>query len=168
MLATNRSKQTKRAQIEELVEQVEQEICDAEASKRTMTDRLDALCVEAKRGTHSELEEAQRRSADYLRIKAAIEATEREILEAGEGRSIADLEAEAQGIEPDLLAGRIKQLRSVIEEELEPRHTELAKTKGREEKELELMDGVDHAAVLADEARAILAVFVLTLNGTLL
>lgn len=44
-----------------------------------------------------------------------------------------------------------------INDELEPRRTELAQTKGREEKELELMDGSDHAALLSDQAQAVLA-----------
>jgi uncharacterized protein YhaN len=67
------------------------------------------------------------------------------------------LEAEAEGIDPDVLPGRIKELINTIEDELEPRRTELAETKGREEKELELMDGSDHAAVLAEQAHAVLA-----------
>ena len=157
LLSENRSKQTKRQQIEEQIEQATQEIADSNASIKTMMDRLDALCVEAKCDSHSQLEAAERRSADYLRIKAAIASIEQEILDTGEGVTIAELEAQAEGIDPDSLPGRIKELRNKIEDELEPRRTELAETKGREEKELELMDGSDHAAVLADQAQAILA-----------
>jgi uncharacterized protein YhaN len=157
LLSENRSKQTRRQQIEEQVEQAKQEIQDSEASIHTMSERLDALCVEAKCNNHNELEEAERRSADYLRIKAAIDSIEQEILETGEGATIAELEAEAEGIDPDVLPGRIKELNNAIEDELEPRRTELAETKGREEKELELMDGSDHAAVLAEQAHAVLA-----------
>ena len=157
LLSENRSRQTKRQQIEEQVEQAKQEIQDSEASIHTMTDRLGALCVEAKCDNHNELEETERRSADYLRIKAAINTIEQEILETGEGVTIAELEVEAEGIDPDSLPGRIKELSKKVEDELEPRRTELAETKGREEKELELMDGGDHAAVLADQAHAVLA-----------
>ncbi|MCU7859431.1 MAG: AAA family ATPase, partial [Candidatus Thiodiazotropha sp. (ex Lucinoma kastoroae)] len=157
LLSENRSRQTKRQQIEEQVEQAKQEIQDSKASIQTMTDRLDALCVEAKCDDHNQLEEAERGSADYLRIKAAIDSIEQEILETGEGITIAELEAEAEGIDPDSLPGRIKALSNKVEDELEPRRTELAETKGREEKELELMDGSDHAALLADQAHAVLA-----------
>jgi len=157
MLSENRSRQTKRQQIEEQVEQAKQEIQDSNVSIQTMADRLDALCVEAKCDKHDELEEAERRSASYLRIKETINSTELEILETGEGATIAELEVEVEGIEPDVLPGRIKEVNNKIEDELEPRRTELAETKGREEKELELMDGSDHAAVLADQAHAILA-----------
>jgi len=157
LLSENRSRQTNRQQIEEQIEQAKQELEDSNASIQTMTDRLDALCVEAKCDSHNELEEAERRSADYLRIKVAIDTTEQEILETGEGVTIAELETEAEEIDPDSLPGQILELMNKIEDELEPRRTELAETKGREEKELELMDGSDQAAVLADQAQAKLA-----------
>ncbi|MCU7920460.1 MAG: AAA family ATPase [Candidatus Thiodiazotropha sp. (ex Epidulcina cf. delphinae)] len=156
-LSENRSIQTKRQQIEEQIEQARQEVQDSKASIQTMTDRLDALCVEAKCDSQNQLEEAERSSADYLRIKAAIDTIEQEILETGEGVTIAESEAEAEGIDPDSLPGQIKELSNKIEDELEPRRTELAETKGREEKELELMDGSDQAALLADQAHAVLA-----------
>ena len=157
LLSENRTRQTKRQQMEEQIEQATQEIQDSNASIKTVTDRLDALCVEAKCDSYNQLEAAERRSADYLRIKAAIDSIEEEILETGEGVTIAELEIQAEGINPDSLPGRITELSNKIDVELEPRRTELAETKGREEKELELMDGSDHAAMLADKAHAILA-----------
>lgn len=78
-------------------------------------------------------------------------------MNAGEGSTIAELEAQAEGIDPDSLPGRITELNNKIEDELEPKRTELASAKGREEKELELMDGGDQAAMLADQAQATLA-----------
>lgn len=157
LLSENRLRQTKRQQIQEQIEQATQEIEDSKASFQTMTDRLDALCVEAKCGNHHQFEAAERLSADYLRIKAAIDSVEQGILDAGEGGTIVELETQADGIDPDSLPGRITELNDKIEDELEPRRTELSETKGREEKELELMDGSDHAAVLADQAQATLA-----------
>jgi uncharacterized protein YhaN len=157
LLSENRSRHTKRQQIEEQVEQAAQEIQDSKASILTMTDRLDALCVEAKCGGVDQLETAERRSADYLRIKEAITSIEKEILETGEGVTIAELEAQVEGVDPDSLPGRITELNNKIEDQLEPKRTELAETKGREEKELELMDGSDNAALLADQAHGILA-----------
>ena len=82
---------------------------------------------------------------------------EREILETGEGASIAALEAEAEGVDRDELPGRIEALKHRINDELEPRRTKLAQARGREEKELELMDGSDQAAELAERAQAVLA-----------
>ena len=157
LLSENRSRQTKRQQIEEQIEQATQEIQDSNTSIQTMTDRLDALCVEARCDAHDQLEASERHSADYLRLKESIASIEKEILESGEGVTIAELEVQAEGVDPDSLPGRITELNNKIDDELEPRRTELAETKGREEKEQELMDGSDHAALLADQAHAILA-----------
>ena len=157
LLAENRTRQTKRQQLEEQIEEADQEIQDSKASIQTMTDRLEALCVEAKCEGPAELEEAERRSADYLRIKASIDSVEQEILEVGEGATIVELEAQARETDPDRLPAHIAELTNKIDDELEPRRTELAESKGREEKELELMDGSDQAAVLADQAQATLA-----------
>lgn len=156
LLSENRSKQTKRQQIEEQVEQATQELQESNAVINTMMERLGALCAEAKCDARDQLEMAERHSADYLRIKAAIDTIEQEILDAGEGSNIEELEAQAAGVDPDSLPGRITEFQTEIDDELEPKRTELAEAKGREEKELELMDGSDHAAVLADQAQAIL------------
>jgi len=157
LLSENRSRHTKRQQIEEQIEQATQDIQESNAAIQTMTDRLDALCVEAKCEDHVQLDAAERRSADYRRIKGAIESMEQEILDSGEGSTIGELEGQADGVDPDSLPGCIAELNNVIEDELEPRRIELAEAKGREEKELELMDGSDHAAELADQAQAVLA-----------
>ncbi|MGD8932237.1 MAG: AAA family ATPase, partial [Chromatiales bacterium] len=157
LLSENRSRQTKRQQIEEQIQQARQEIEDSKASIQTLTDRLDALCREAKCDVHDQLETVERHSTDYLRIKTTIASIEQEILETGEGATLAELETQAAVIDPDSLPGRIKELSNKIEDELEPKRTELAEKKGREAKELELMDGSDHAAVLADQAQAALA-----------
>ena len=157
LLSNNRSQQTKRKQIEEHIQQATQEIEHSEASIQTMTDQLNALCAEAKCGSHDQLEAAERKSSKYLGIKAAIESIEREVLETGEGIILAELERQADGVDPDSLPGRITALNEQIDDELEPRRTQLAEAKGREEKEFELMDGRDHAALLADEAHATLA-----------
>jgi uncharacterized protein YhaN len=157
LLSDNLAKQSKRLQIKEQIEQAVQDLAEAQASIQSMTDRLDALCVEAKCENHADLDEAERRSADYVRLKTAIASVEQEIEEVGGGVGIADLEAEVQGVDPDTLPGQIEALISIIDDELEPRRTELAQTKGREQKELELMDGSDRAAQVADQAQAELA-----------
>ncbi len=157
LLLDNRLNQTKRQQIEEQIEQATQEIQASKASIETMTRRLDALCEEAQCDTHNDLEEAENRSADFRRTQEAVAAIENEMLETGEGATIDELEAQTEGMDPDRLPGRISQLQHEILDELEPRQTELARTKGREERELELMDGRDQAALLADQVQAMLA-----------
>ncbi|MEJ2680954.1 MAG: AAA family ATPase [Gammaproteobacteria bacterium] len=157
LLSENRSRQTKRQQIEEQIQQAQQEIQDSNVSIQAMKERLDALCVEAKCDNPAELEVVERRSVDFLRLKGECESIEQAILDAGEGSTIAALEAQAERIDPDSLPGRIAELITKIEEELEPKRTALAEAKGRKEKEVELMDGSDRAVALADQAKATVA-----------
>lgn len=157
LLLDNRTRLTRRKQIEQQIEQARQEIQESKSTIQTMTDRLDSLCAEAKCGRHAELEEAERNSRQRIGVKESIDTIEHEILEAGEGATISELEVEADGIDPDALPGRIEELNNSIDDELEPKRIDLAQTKGRETKELELMDGGDQVAALADRAQAILA-----------
>lgn len=172
LLSENRSKLERRRQIEQQIEQARREIQDANATIRTMTARLDSLRVEAgcardanaetaagggHGGTDTVLDAAERRSARRIEIDREIATIQREILEAGDGATVAELEREAEGVDADELPGRIDELSNLIEQELEPQRTELAQTRGREKKELELMDGGDRAAALADQAQALLA-----------
>jgi uncharacterized protein YhaN len=157
LLSESRGRQSRRQQIEEQLQQARRDIQDSEATIQAMTERLDALCVEAKQDSHTDLEGAERRSAEYLRLIAENGNVEQELLEAGEGATLADLKGEAKDVDPDELPGRIDALTSNIDEELEPRRTVLAESKGREEMEIELLDGSDHAAALADQGQSVLA-----------
>jgi uncharacterized protein YhaN len=157
LLSESRTGKSRRQQIEEQLQQARQDIQDSEATIQTMTERLDALCVEAKRKSHAELDEAERRSTAYLQLKVQIDNVEKEILDSGEGATVVELEVEAGGVDSDALPAQVEALNQKIEEELEPRQTTLAEAKGREAKELELMDGSDDAAVLAEQSQSVLA-----------
>ncbi|MFC1560489.1 AAA family ATPase [Pseudomonadota bacterium] len=148
---------SRRQQIEEQLLQARQDIQDSEATIQTMTERLNALCVEAKRDSHADLDDAEHRSTEYLRLKSEVDTVEEEILDTGEGATVVELEVEAEGADSDALPAQVEALTQKIEEELEPRQTTLAEAKGREAKELELMDGSDEAAVLADQSQSVLA-----------
>lgn len=157
LLSESRTRQSRRQQIQEQLQQARQDIQDSDAVIQVMTERLQGLCAEARRDNPAELEEAERRSVEYLRLKTEVDSVEQELLSAGEGATLAELEAEAAAIDPDALPGQIQALTDKIEEELEPRRTTLAEARGRETKELELMDGSDEAAALADQGHSILA-----------
>ncbi len=157
MLSGSRTSLSRRQQIQEQLQQARQDIKDSEATIQAMTTRVDALCVEAHCDNHTELEEAERKSADHRRKKEEIASLEQVILDSGEGISLPDLEAETEGADQDALPGKIRTLNNRIDEELEPRRTALLESKGREEKELELMDGSDLAAALADQSQSVLA-----------
>lgn len=157
LLADSRTGQSRRQQIEEQLQQVREEIQDSKATIQSMTERLDALCVEAKRDSHTELEEGERKSTEYLGLRTEIGKMEQELLDMGEGATLEELEEETRDIDPDALPGRIDSLLGEIGAELEPRQTDLAEKKGRERREIELMDGGDQAATLANQRQSVLA-----------
>lgn len=157
LLSESRTGQSRRQQIEEQLQQARQDIQDSEATIQTMTERLDALCAEAKRDSHAELDEAERRSTAYLRLTAEVDNVEEEILDSGEGATVVELEVETEGVDSDTLPAQVEAITQKIEKELEPRQSTFAEVKGREAKELELMDGSDEAAVLADQSQSVLA-----------
>ena len=156
-LLDNQKRQSQRKQIDDQIEKTDQEIQDSKATVDSMTEQLDTLCHEAKCKLHTELDVAERESVKYLQLKSDIESIERGILEDGEGSTVMDLEVEANGENQDELPSRIEEIKNKINDELEPKRITYAEMKGREEKELELMDGSDSAAVLADEAQSLAA-----------
>ena len=157
LLSENRQEQTRRQQIEKDIEGAKAEIENSNVSIQTVKKKLDALCREAKCDNQDQLVTAETRSAERLRIQEAFASIKREILEAGEGSTIAELEVQAKDSDPDSLPGQIEGLANEIDDELEPRRIELATTMGKEQAELERMDGSDQAAQLADDAQAVLA-----------
>jgi uncharacterized protein YhaN len=70
--------------------------------------------------------------------------------------TLTELETQVDAADPDTLPGEIESLTGRIDDELEPRKTELAETKGKQKEQLERMDGGDAAAALADEAQSVL------------
>ncbi len=157
LLKEDRSNESRLQEIENQREQAEADIRESRQTMVTMNARLAALCREAQCEDPDQLEEAEKRSDQCLRLRSENEGLEREILNAGEGASLEDLEQEVQGTDPDALTAEIDRLGDLIDRELEPKYTELAHRQGAEHKELSLMDGGDRAAVLADEAEGILA-----------
>jgi uncharacterized protein YhaN len=156
LLGDTQREDTRRQQFEEQIRKAHEDINTAEATRKTMLERLDALCKEAKCRDASGLELAERRSNEYQNCKHTIDRLEQELRDIAEGTTPAELEAQVDAADPDTLPGEIESLTGRIDDELEPRKTELAVTKGEQRKELDLMDGGDDAAVLADEAQSVL------------
>ncbi|MBL1294154.1 MAG: AAA family ATPase [Thiotrichales bacterium] len=152
----NGQQESKQQQLLDQIEEAEGDIRDAESLHQTMSDRLEALCLEAQCTERTELEPAERRSIDYQRLKSDIDGLEQELRAMGEGMPIAELVAAANDVNQDTLPAEIEELTSLIDDELDPRKTELAEVKGEQGKELGLMDGADDAAILADEAQSVL------------
>ncbi len=137
---------------------LEQEIREAEATRRSMEGRMDLLRQEAgcDPGGEEELDDAERRSAEHQRLTRDLHAVEQSLLEEGEGALLEELEREAEGVDGDALPGQIDQLAKEIEE-LEKRSGDLREELGREQRELEHRTGGDAAARAAERGQEILA-----------
>lgn len=157
LLKENRSRRDKRQQIEAQIEHAAQEIAESDAVLRSLNEQLDSLCAEAKCASRAELDEVERRSARYLSIKQSLRSIEQQILEAGEGAGLVELQAESAGVDADRLSGEVAGLINLIENELEPQHARLREIKGSTQEKLARMDGSDLAALLAEQAGGELA-----------
>ena len=157
LLTLTRTDASRHNEIQVQIQQAKQEIQQANTTINTMTERLKDLCAEAHCQSADQLDETQRLSDEFQRLQSTIETLEREILEAGEGGTLLELENEIENVDPDNLPGELQALNDHINNELEPRQTELAEEKGRQRIELELMDGSDKAAQLNEQARSELA-----------
>lgn len=157
LLSGNRDRQSRRETLQKQLHKLRREKSDSAETIRSMRERLKALCDEAQCSDPDGLEAAERSSGDYLQLKKDQADLEQQILEAGEGASLADLESEAEHVDADRLPAEITALERSIEEELQPLQRQLAEEKGRLHKELELMDGSDTVALLAEEGQSLLA-----------
>jgi uncharacterized protein YhaN len=155
-LGNARDKEVRRQQLEQQIQEAQDSIQMAEATRKTMKEQLDALCREAQCRQDVELEPAERRSGEFLALRRRIDVLEQELRKIGEGVSLAALEVEVTAVNPDTLPAEIEVLKNRIDEELEPQINELHVAKGEQQKELRLMDGSDVAAALADEAQSVL------------
>ena len=157
LLSENRDRQSKRDTLDKQSHKLHRDKQDFAETIRSMQHRLQALCVEAQCSDSAGLEAAERSSENYLQLNKDLGSLEQQILEAGEGASLAELEHEAAHADADRLPAEITELERSIDEELQPQQRELAEEKGRLQKELELMDGSDTVALLAEESQALLA-----------
>ncbi len=157
LLSGNRDRQSRRETLEKQLHKLHRDKRDSVETIRSMQDRLQVLCAEAHCSDAAELEAAERNSDHYLQLNKDLGSLEQQILEAGEGASLADLEHEAEHADADSLPAEIAVLERSIKEELQPQQRELAEEKGRLQKELELMDGSNAVALLAEESQALLA-----------
>lgn len=103
------------------------------------------------------LNAAERCSSEYLKLKERLAEVEVSLARIAEGISLADLEEQAQGLDPDDLPERIEGIAAEIEVRLDPEIRRLSETIGREKNELARMDGSGKAAELADTAQQVLA-----------
>lgn len=155
-LTEARSQATRSETLERRRTKLDDESRAAEATRRTMEERLAGLVLEAGCADASGLEPAERRFGILQTLTRALERVERELRDEGEGATLEDLEREAAVVDADALPGEIERLDRGIAD-LEARSGDLREALGREEKELDHLTGGDAAAREAERAQEILA-----------
>ncbi len=156
LLTEARGRSERREALDRRTKKLEDEVRAAAASRRAGEDELARLVAAAGCADAAGLEEAERRSAHLRDLLRDLERAERQLLEAGEGLTLAELESEAAGIDADALPGRLDQLDRDIEA-LEARSLDLREELGRGQEELRQMTGGDAAARAAERAQEALA-----------
>ena len=144
-------------QYTEDIEALENSIAEAQREINSFAGQITTLRQLAGCENEEQLNEAERRSNEYLKVMDKLEEVEAILTRIAEGISIADLEKQAQDVDPDELPGQIEGLTNEIELRLDPEIGRLSETIGREKHELERMDGSGKAAELADASQQALA-----------
>ena len=148
------------ALVEQYIEEIESlktAILEAKAELSGTTEQIAALRQLAGCETEEQLNLAELRSTELLRLKEKLEAVEEALSQIAEGVPIDELETQAQEIDPDDLPGRIEGLRNEIDVKIDPEIRDLSETIGREKLEIVRMDGSGKAAELADASQQELA-----------
>jgi uncharacterized protein YhaN len=156
------------ARWEELTRQVKDMRGHEESARRTietMEGRLRALCADADCADEESLEEVERRWAHRRELQARLRRLEEDLLQQGDGASVAELEAEgaALGADRDELPARIQRLSQEVDG-LREREAGLREEKGRRQEEHDRWDGSGAAAAEAEEREQITAALVADLD----
>jgi uncharacterized protein YhaN len=141
----------------EEIDTLETAIIDAQTEQNSFVEQIAVLGKLAGCESEEQFNEAERRSNEYLKLKDKLEEAEANLVRIAEGIALADLEIQAQGIDPDELPGRIEGLTNQIEGVVDPEISQLSEIIGREKNELARMDGSGKAAELAEESQQDLA-----------
>lgn len=141
----------------EEIELLEKEILDNQTSMESNTSRMASLLETASCEKEEDLDQAEERSKEYLRLKNKLSEVESVLAETAEGVSFADLGKQASNMDPDTLPEQIETLSRETEEELEPEIRRLSETIGKERTEMARMDGSSLAADLSEASQEVLA-----------
>jgi len=144
-------------QYTEEIDALEKTIDDARIELGSLDEQIAVLRQLAGCETEEQFNEAELRSNEYLKIKDKLGEAEVNLARIAEGISLADLEKQAQDIDPDDLPGRIEGLANQIEGMVDPEIRLLSETIGKEKNELARMDGTGRAAELAEDSQQALA-----------
>lgn len=142
--------------VEKEISQKKADMLDAERDIAIANERLLGLCRIAGCASPSELEERERVSSEFIRLKGELSALETAITELGAGAAIEDVLAEVDSHDMDSVEAAVERLEAEIEE-LKAEYKEIGERVGALRNELARVDGSDLALTAAQEAQEILS-----------
>ncbi|MEJ2025031.1 MAG: hypothetical protein P8Y00_08460, partial [Deltaproteobacteria bacterium] len=143
-------------QYSEEINTLEEEVLQAQTRLKSNGEQMGALLVSAGCEKEEALDEAERRSDDYVQLKEKLADVESTLAQIAEGIPFSELEEQVQAVDPDALPGQIQTLSQEIDG-LEPEIQQLTETIGREKNEMARMDGSGRAAEFAEASEQVLA-----------
>jgi uncharacterized protein YhaN len=144
-------------QLLEEIETLENKILQARIALKTHEAQAASLLRAAHCEKEEDLDQAEERSNEYVEFKGKLSDVESTLAQIGEGISLADLENQAEKLDPDAVPGQIETLAREIEVRLDPEIQQLSETMGKEKSEMARMDGSGLASELAEASQEVLA-----------
>lgn len=142
---------------EEEISSLEKAVIASRTDLGIFRDQNAELCKLAGCVAEEDMDEAERRSSESLKLKNRLEELEKTLFQIAEGVEIRIIEEQADGIDVDALPGAIETLTDELENKLKPEINQLSEIIGQEKNELKRMDGSDKAAELSDAMQQTLA-----------
>ena len=134
----------------EELESLEKVLVTTQTDLRSCEEELSTMRCSAHCNTREELISAEQRSTAWTMLKNRQQELERNLSRIAGGTTLADLELQAESVNPDELPGKIDTLNLEIVNLLDPEINQLTESIGRKKNELDRMDGGSKAAELAE------------------
>jgi uncharacterized protein YhaN len=142
--------------IEKEISQKKTDMLDAEKDIAIANERLLDLCRLAGCSSPAELEDRERLSSEFIRLKSELTALDTAITELGAGVPIEEVLTEVDTYDMDSVEASIERLEAEIEE-LKTQYKDLGERVGALRNELARVDGSDSALAAAQEAQEVLS-----------
>jgi uncharacterized protein YhaN len=141
----------------EEVELLTAEIEAAEKTHQSLDGQMVELLAVAKCEKAADLALAIRKFDEYQRLQEKISEAGSSLAKMSEGVALEEIKRQAEVVNVDELPGRISSLRRQIDEELYPRIKDTSEIIGKENRELQLMDGSAQAAEASEKMEQVAA-----------
>lgn len=141
----------------EEIEALDRKILQGQAALKANQAQAASLLQAARCEKEEDLDQAETQSDAYVELKGKLADMESTLAQIAEGLSLAELEDQAEGLDPDALPGQVEALSREIEAGLDPEIQRLSEIVGREKSEMARMDGSGLASELAAASQEVLA-----------